>query len=94
MAIVNIFLFIFCNNFFENFHEKLLQSLRFLCHFSDLVQCSPHVGFTLTLDVNLTVAPEEIIKFDYIMYNEGQGYDPETGYFTAPVGGMYLFFVQ
>lgn len=52
------------------------------------------MGFTLTLDVNLTVAPEEIIKFDYIMYNEGQGYDPETGYFTAPVGGMYLFFVQ
>lgn len=36
----------------------------------------------------------ETIVFDDVVYNAGDGYDPETGFFTAPVAGSYVFFLQ
>lgn len=36
----------------------------------------------------------EIIKFYNIVTNDGLGYDKNSGIFTAPVSGVYLFTVQ
>lgn len=38
--------------------------------------------------------PSGTVVFDYIMENVGKGYNPDTGFFTAPVQGLYVFTVQ
>ena len=47
--------------------------------------------FTVRVDVSLTIAKGETVKFDNIINNEGGGYSVDTGMFTAPVNGTYLF---
>ncbi|XP_060578803.1 uncharacterized protein LOC132735817 [Ruditapes philippinarum] len=37
---------------------------------------------------------DEIIIFTKSLFNEGTGYDTSTGFFTAPVGGLYQFVVH
>ncbi|XP_062596068.1 complement C1q tumor necrosis factor-related protein 3-like [Saccostrea cucullata] len=32
--------------------------------------------------------------FPSVITNEGNGYNPSTGIFTAPIGGTYVFFVN
>ena len=34
---------------------------------------------------------EQVLVFDEIVINEGQGYDNHTGVFTAPLDGFYNF---
>lgn len=44
--------------------------------------------------VDLNSPGNETAVFATVMMNHGQGYDNETGAFTAPVGGLYLFSVN
>merc|ERR1712035_134394 len=39
-------------------------------------------------------ASNDLLKFNDVKINEGGGYDPFTGYFTAPVKGAYFFTVN
>ncbi|XP_060586876.1 inner ear-specific collagen-like [Ruditapes philippinarum] len=34
---------------------------------------------------------KQTIKFDNVLLNDGHGYEPNTGVFTAPLSGTYLF---
>ena len=43
---------------------------------------------------NKSPATKETFIFTTIMSNEGSGYNGETGVFTAPVGGLYMFNLQ
>ncbi|KAL4235757.1 hypothetical protein ACF0H5_004149 [Mactra antiquata] len=50
------------------------------------------VGFTARLTKGSKTYPgNQIIPFDEVKYNYGNGYDPSTGIFTAPKSGTYLF---
>lgn len=37
---------------------------------------------------------EEILKYDRVTMNAGDGLNPETGVFTCPVGGTYMFIIH
>lgn len=50
------------------------------------------IAFNSVLSKTLTNVPKNhIIKFERVLVNEGNGYDPSTGKFTAPVDGVYFF---
>lgn len=48
------------------------------------------MALTASLSNNYQVYADEIIKFDKVWVNIGDGYDPESGVFTAPKSGLYL----
>jgi len=49
----------------------------------------PAFGASFTKNVNL--ANNEVVKFDKVWTNIGNGYDSSSGVFTAPRGGVYQF---
>lgn len=64
-------------------------------------KCSPHtineckgktIAFHAILPSDVKNTPiNTIIKFQTVQVNEGGGYNPATGKFTAPVDGVYSF---
>ncbi|KAL8612143.1 hypothetical protein ACOMHN_021956 [Nucella lapillus] len=42
----------------------------------------------------VAIGPHSILRFDDIIYNTGNGYDPHTGIFTAPLAGSFSFFLN
>ncbi|XP_076436729.1 cerebellin-3-like [Babylonia areolata] len=50
-----------------------------------------HVDFGHLPYHNVTVLSNSSCKFDRVLINEGGGYDPSTGQFTAPQAGLYSF---
>jgi len=51
-----------------------------------------HVDFNTTTQTNM--ADKEVIKFDDELLDYGNGYDPNTGKYTAPVTGIYSLSVH
>ncbi|BFZ22930.1 hypothetical protein BsWGS_25969 [Bradybaena similaris] len=49
------------------------------------------VGFSASVDQIKTFTPGETVKFSRVITNAGNNYDPDTGVFTAPRAGYYLF---
>lgn len=49
------------------------------------------IAFSTSLDEDIARATEyRVIHFNVILANIGDGYDPSTGVFTAPLNGSYL----
>lgn len=62
-----------------------------LCIFVD-ISLDSEVGFSAKLSHELhDLSTFSVIKYDYVIFNAGNGYDPNTGIFTVPVEGMYMF---
>ncbi|VDI59292.1 Hypothetical predicted protein [Mytilus galloprovincialis] len=47
-------------------------------------------AFTATLKSHLTLSRGNTIKYDNVILNQGRGYSPKTGIFTATKSGLYL----
>jgi hypothetical protein len=51
----------------------------------------PMVGFHAFYLTHPRPSSGSPLKFYYVKFNHGQGYNWETGKFTAPIGGLYFF---
>lgn len=61
---------------------------------SDLVTASKtSVGFTVGVTSSSSTWSGDILVFPHIVTNNGNGYNPSTGKFTAPSDGTFVFFV-
>ncbi|XP_053403379.1 uncharacterized protein LOC123555672 isoform X2 [Mercenaria mercenaria] len=49
------------------------------------------VAFTAYLDHDGEYGTQQVIKFNKVITNEGNGYNQYTGVFTCPQAGMYMF---
>ncbi|XP_060081244.1 uncharacterized protein LOC132560598 [Ylistrum balloti] len=52
-----------------------------------------NIGFTASLSTVTALGDGQIIVFDTIISNDGNGYDSRHGHFTAPITGLYAFSV-
>ena len=53
---------------------------------------APYVAFSAYLDHTLTnVGQHETIIFNQVVLNEAEAYDTNSGIFTCPQDGVYLF---
>ena len=48
------------------------------------------MAFTAQLTADTALSPGDIIVFDKVLMNYGDGYDETTGKFRCPVNGIYL----
>ncbi|KAH3693241.1 uncharacterized protein LOC127863145 [Dreissena polymorpha] len=48
----------------------------------------------LHIEAKHTLTGNQVVVFKTVLVNEGRGYDPTTGHFTASVAGVYMFTVQ
>ncbi len=51
-------------------------------------------SFLATRSGDLTVASEQAIVWDVVVYDDGGHYSPGTGIYTVPLDGMYLLQTQ
>ncbi|XP_052105938.1 complement C1q subcomponent subunit A-like isoform X2 [Mytilus californianus] len=47
------------------------------------------IAFTASLSATKSIGSGAVVKFDKVWTNEGKGYDPNSGIFTAPRKGFY-----
>ncbi|XP_033729305.1 cerebellin-1-like [Pecten maximus] len=52
-----------------------------------------NVGFSASLSTSTALGDHQIVVFDTILTNDGNGYDSKSGHFTAPLPGLYAFSV-
>ncbi|XP_078341004.1 collagen alpha-1(X) chain-like isoform X2 [Crassostrea virginica] len=85
------------NNFLSSYNvqECICQKMGWepKCSREPITGCPGNViAFHVVLSKRLwNVATSTIIKFGRVDLNDGNGYDPNTGKFTAPVDGVYFF---
>ncbi|XP_052799587.1 complement C1q subcomponent subunit B-like [Mya arenaria] len=66
----------------QRYDEQMLRKKR---------QFDGNVAFSVWLDHDMTLGSGQVIRFNKIITNEANGYDPNTGHFTCPEAGMYVF---
>ncbi|XP_078001177.1 uncharacterized protein LOC144453717 [Glandiceps talaboti] len=61
------------------------------------VQQQPRVAFSATLTSTMVAkgySGHQVIVYDKVYSNDGNGYSTSTGKFTCPVSGMYVFMIS
>jgi len=83
-------------------HKEVTEKLdKQLIQINELKKCNVmNTGLTATFSASYAtgyvgsfkeVNINQTAKFDYVLANEGKGYDRQTGYFTAATPGLYHF---
>jgi hypothetical protein len=49
------------------------------------------VAFSASLTTRLALGQHQIVEYDKVLTNIGNGYDSRHGHFTAPIKAVYLF---
>ena len=52
------------------------------------------IYFNASRDKEYDRGGEEILKYDRVTMNAGDGLNPDSGVFTCPVGGTYMFIIH
>ncbi|XP_053400226.1 collagen alpha-2(VIII) chain-like [Mercenaria mercenaria] len=52
---------------------------------------APNIAFNARRTSSLNANKNDLVVFDTVILNEGEGYDSATGIFTAPESGLYDF---
>ena len=52
---------------------------------------TPRVSFNAKATLRQSVSAPAHLQFDQVLYNQGNAFDNNTGDFTAPVAGTYVF---
>ena len=83
----------------KHFHVQGLTHLTCITElfsFSEYIKQSitPTVAFNVRDATDLSPSQNEVIRFRTILLNIGGGYDEQSGIFTSPVNGTFIFSVQ
>ena len=52
------------------------------------------VGFTAYMDHSVHLGIDQTVVFNHVLFNDGGAYNAQTGIFSCPVDGVYLFFFE
>lgn len=66
---------------------------HYYCFFSESL-ITPIVAFKSNKVVDKSMADNKVVVFSTNLLNTDGSYDNKTGFFTAPLGGVYLFTAQ
>ncbi|XP_062590531.1 multimerin-2-like [Saccostrea cucullata] len=61
---------------------------------NNILDKSKKVGFSASVSSTDSSWNSGTLVFPSVITNEGNGYNPSNGIFTAPIAGMYVFFVN
>ncbi|XP_046565216.1 otolin-1-like [Haliotis rubra] len=70
----------------SNLRDALLKNIT-----RSLATQAADVAYEVSLSSDINQPQATHLKFDNILYNQGEAYNKTTGIFTAPVSGTYLF---
>ena len=59
--------------------------------FTEALKDRPKVAFNAYTTTSGSYPKDKVIIFPNVLLNEGDGYNKDTGVFTAPVSGLYYF---
>ena len=77
------------------YNFRLLPFKSFFCFCNISVSLDKHVAFKAHFSAStLHVPGNAAYKFDSLIFNDGDAYNPVLGVFTAPYDGMYIFSAQ
>eukprot|EP00105_Crassostrea_gigas_P019978 XP_011438639.1 PREDICTED: heavy metal-binding protein HIP-like [Crassostrea gigas] len=82
----------------KDFHTQMVYNLSAvendLTSIRNMISASKtSVGFTVGVTSSSSTWSGDILVFPHVVTNNGNGYNPSTGKFTAPTDGTYVFFV-
>lgn len=85
----------FAPNIYKKFNSIHKQNQLCLFFFPSAASLEHHVAFKVTFSPS-TLRPPGTgpYKFDMVIFNDGNAYDPVLGVFTAPYSGVYIFSFQ
>lgn len=83
----------------KDFQQQLVYNLSALEHDLKSIrnimsEMKTSVGFTVGMTSTSRTWSGDIFVFPKVITNNGNGYDPSTGKFTAPLAATYVFFVH